>query len=60
MAEQLQDYIGTGQALWSFPDKDELAFKALNQELNFLTAKPVIYAANVDEDKQRCCRTTLS
>ena len=50
MAEQLQDYLGTGAPLWAFPQRNEDAFTTLNQELRFLTAKPVIYAANVDEN----------
>ena len=50
MAEQLQDYLGTGAPLWAFSQRNEDAFIALNHELRFLTAKPVIYAANVDEN----------
>jgi len=50
MALRLQDYIGTGQPLWAFEGRNEKAFIALNQDMRFLTAKPVIYAANVGED----------
>lgn len=50
MAKTIMDYIGTGQPLWAFEGRDTEAFKQLNQEMRFLTAKPVIYAANVDED----------
>jgi ribosome-binding ATPase len=50
MALQLQDYIGSGQPLWAFDERHDDAFITLNQEMRFLTAKPVIYAANVDED----------
>lgn len=50
MACAIQDYLATGQPLWAFPDRDEAAFHVLNDELRFLTAKPVLYAANVDED----------
>ncbi len=32
-----------------FPDREDDNFKALNEEMRFLTAKTVIYAANVDE-----------
>ena len=44
MALKLQDYIGTGQPLWAFEGRNENAFIALNQEMRFLTAKPVVYA----------------
>ena len=50
MAIKLIDFLGSGQPLWTFPDREEEAFKTLNTEMRFLTAKPVIYAANVDED----------
>lgn len=49
MAEDLQEVLGKGQPLWAFEGRNTEAFKALNQELRFLTAKPVIYIANVDE-----------
>ena len=50
IARQLQDYLGTGEPLWAFEGRDSAAFHALNAEMRFLTAKPVLYAANVDED----------
>ena len=34
----------------TFPDRESDAFSLLNHELRLLTAKPVIYAANVDEE----------
>jgi GTP-binding protein YchF len=46
----VQDYIGTGQPLWAYPDRENRLFQELNAELRFLTAKPVIYVANVKED----------
>lgn len=49
MALSLQDYIGTGKPLWAHPERESAAFRALNRELRFLTAKPVVYVANVDE-----------
>jgi len=49
-AHHLADYLGTGAPLWAYPDRDGELFRALNAEMSFLTAKPVIYAANVDED----------
>ena len=50
LALALQDYLGTGQPLWAYPDRADHVFKALVHEMRFLTAKPVIYAANVGED----------
>ena len=50
MALRLQDYIGTGQPLWGFEGRHDKAFIALNQDMRFLTAKPVVYAANIGED----------
>ena len=49
LALHLKETLGTGQPLWLFPDRDSEAFAALNAEMRFLTAKPVIYAANLDE-----------
>jgi GTP-binding protein YchF len=50
MALALKDFLGEGQPLWTYPKRNEKAFSDLNSEMRFLTAKPVIYAANVDED----------
>ncbi|MCB9420738.1 MAG: redox-regulated ATPase YchF [Ardenticatenaceae bacterium] len=50
MAEALQEHLAAGRPIHSFSDQQNHAFLALNQELRFLTGKPVIYAANVDED----------
>jgi hypothetical protein len=50
MALALQEVLGTGQPLWTYPDRDQPIFKALVHDMRFLTAKPVIYAANVGED----------
>ena len=49
MAEQVREHLQTGSTLRTFPEKDQQAFRMLNQELRFLTAKPVIYAANLSE-----------
>lgn len=49
MALALQEILGTGQPLWAYTDRDNPTFKALVHEMRFLTAKPVIYAANVGE-----------
>ncbi len=50
MAFNLKEYLATGAPLWSYPQADTAEFDVLNEENRFLTAKPVIYAANVDED----------
>jgi GTP-binding protein YchF len=49
LGRELQGFIGEGRPLWTHPDRDTELFRALNQEMRFLTAKPVIYAANLDE-----------
>jgi len=50
MAQRLLTHITDGQGIWTFRDQDDDAFIALNQEMRFLTAKPMIYVANVDEE----------
>ncbi len=50
MARRLTEFMETGQPISLFPDQHDLAFISLNQEMRFLSAKPVIYAANVDEE----------
>ncbi|MCA9935398.1 MAG: redox-regulated ATPase YchF [Ardenticatenaceae bacterium] len=49
MARALQDYLGAGLPAPQFEQWADPMCQALNQEMRFLTAKPVIYAANVDE-----------
>lgn len=49
MALSLKDDLGAGQPLRLHPQRDRPAFQALVAEMRFLTAKPVIYVANVDE-----------
>lgn len=46
---KLKDHFAAGEPARSFPDRSKDEFINLNKELRFLTAKPVIYAANVDE-----------
>lgn len=48
-ARSLQDYLARGIPVSNFPNQDNDHFRALVHELRFLTSKPVIYAANVDE-----------
>jgi len=50
MAERVQSHLESGQSLRAFPERGSPGFQALNQELRFLTAKPVIFAANIGEE----------
>lgn len=50
MAKSMEDHLGDGTPLWAYEGRDSEMFEELNKELRFLTAKPVIYAANVDEE----------
>lgn len=49
LAQQLRDYLDSGHPIASYPAKEQNVFQALLQELRFLTAKPVLFVANVDE-----------
>ena len=49
LAHALKLHLQTGQSVSSFPQRESEAFHNLAQEMRFLTSKPVIYAANVDE-----------
>lgn len=48
--EQLRSHLDNGKSASSFNIPDNDAFARLWQEMGLLTAKPVIYCANVDED----------
>ena len=50
LAQALQHHLDRGQPISLYPDQAHENFRHFNQEMRFLTAKPVIYAANVDED----------
>lgn len=50
LALKLRDHLGANQPITNFPDQEDATFIELNQELRFLTGKPLIYAANVDEE----------
>ena len=50
MAEAIKEFVGQGKPLWLYPDKDSPTFRELNQSAQFLTAKRMIYIANVDEE----------
>ncbi len=49
VAKELKEHLEELQPVRTFPNKNE-AFETLNKELRFLSAKPVIFGANVDED----------
>ncbi len=49
-AKKLQDHLNASKPLWAYAGKDDAPFRELSQEMRFLTAKPVIYAANVGEE----------
>jgi GTP-binding protein YchF len=50
MARGLQDHLERNRPAATYAHREAEAFKELAQEMRFLTGKPVIYAANVDED----------
>lgn len=49
MARQVEAFVGGGRSMREFDQRDHPDFAALDFEMRFLTAKPVIYIANVDE-----------
>ncbi len=49
LAMALQRHLEAGRPISLFPERDSDIFHALNSEMRFLSAKPVIYVANVDE-----------
>jgi GTP-binding protein YchF len=50
MAVKIKDHLENGSPLAIFPDKLGVTYQGLNQEMRFLSAKPVIYAANIGEE----------
>ncbi len=50
MAHSLIAFLEEGKMARNFPDADNDLFTQLNQELRLLTAKEIMYGANVDED----------
>lgn len=50
MALSLKSYLATGQPVSLYTNQETEAFQNLTKEMRFLTSKPTIYAANVDED----------
>ena len=49
MAQAVRNHLEKGISVNRFPHLADESFMELNKELNFLTAKPLIYVANVDE-----------
>ncbi len=49
LAYALQERLQTGAPVASHPARETETYRAFVQEMQFITAKPVIYAANVDE-----------
>ncbi len=50
IAKKLLTHLENEEPASTFEDKEEEAFITLNKELRLLTAKEIIYGANVDED----------
>ena len=51
IAEDLIDFLGEGKLLTVYPRRDDEAFIELNRDMRFLTAKPMVFAANVGEEE---------
>lgn len=50
IAEQLKEHLEMGNPVSNFPNAADELFQTFVRDMRFLTAKTVIYAANVDED----------
>lgn len=51
LSQALRDHLNEGLLISAYPDRDTDTFRALNHEMRFLTSKPVIFVANVNEDE---------
>jgi GTP-binding protein YchF len=49
LAGSLRDHLALGRPVSTHPQRESEEFKELAREMRFLTAKPVIFAVNVDE-----------
>jgi ribosome-binding ATPase len=49
MAERVRKFLEDGKPLSIFPEKGNSKYVELNHEMRFLSAKPVIYTANIGE-----------
>ena len=62
LARELKTGLEAGVPVARSPERESDAFHTLNQEMRFLSAKPVIYVANVDEadlGADNACVTTV-
>lgn len=50
LAQALREHLAQGKPAATFPQRDHDLFQVINHELRLLTAKPMIFVANVDED----------
>jgi len=49
MAERIGEFLESGKPLSVFPEKSDPNFEEVNRDMRFLSAKPVIYTANIGE-----------
>lgn len=49
MAQSIYQHLSGGKPVLQYPEKEEDTFIELVNEMRFISAKPVIYVANVDE-----------
>ena len=49
MARQVEAFLAADEPLRNFAEREQPAFAALDFEMRFLTAKPIIYVANIGE-----------
>ena len=49
LAQSLRDHLALGSPVSTHPQRESAVFQELSREMRFLTAKPVIFAVNVDE-----------
>jgi hypothetical protein len=49
LAGDLKEYLESGRPIATYPDQNQ-TFIDFNKEMRFLTAKPVIFAVNIDEE----------
>jgi hypothetical protein len=62
LAQTLAEHLNAGQLISTYPQRDTETFRELAAEMRFLTNKPAIYVANVDEsdlgpEDSPCVRT---
>lgn len=63
MAQGLHAHLDSGEMISTHPDRGKSLFNQLLDEMRFLTGKPVIYVANVDEtglDQETECEQSIA